>query len=78
MTQHGGTNKTVHVTDSLGGDLGTVTATDEPPFAKGTFTYSARLRGVAGTCTELQQHGHDHRDQASPPARPSRSAWART
>jgi hypothetical protein len=52
LSQAGSTNKTVHVTDSYGGNLGTVTATDSAPFAKGTFTYTRTESGVAGTCTE--------------------------
>jgi hypothetical protein len=52
QSQLGATNKTVHVTDSYGGDLGTVTATDGAPFAKGTFTYDRTESGVAGNCTK--------------------------
>ena len=35
----------------VGGDLGTVTATDGAPFATATFTYDRTESGVAGTCT---------------------------
>ena len=52
LSQAGATNKTIHVTDSYGGDLGTVTATDSAPFATGTFTYERTESGVAGTCTK--------------------------
>ena len=51
LSQLGAINKTVHVTDTYGGDLGTVAATDAAPFAKGTFTYERTISGVAGTCT---------------------------
>ena len=51
LTQAGSTNKTVQVTDSYKGNLGTATATDAAPFAKGTFTYDRTESGVAGTCT---------------------------
>ena len=34
LSQLGSANKTVHVTDTFGGALGTVTATDSAPFAK--------------------------------------------
>jgi hypothetical protein len=51
LSQVGATNKTVHVTDSYGGALETVTATDSAPFAKGTFTYDRIIAGVGGTCT---------------------------
>ena len=34
LSQNGSTNKTVHVTDTFGGALGTVTATDSAPFAQ--------------------------------------------
>ncbi len=52
LAQLGSTNKTIHVTDTYAGDLGTVTATDGTPFAKGTFTYDRTESGVAGKCTE--------------------------
>lgn len=52
LTQLGSTNKTIHVTDTYGGDLGTVTATDTAPFAVGTFTYDRTVSGVAGKCTQ--------------------------
>lgn len=51
LTQAGATNKTVNVTDSYGGNLGTVTATDNAPFAVGTFTYDRTVSGIAGKCT---------------------------
>ncbi len=50
LTQAGSTNKTVTVTDSLGGTLGTVTATDAAPFAAKSFTYSYGFKGEPGTC----------------------------
>ncbi len=52
LSQLGTTNKTVHVTDSYGGDLGTVTASDAAPFARASFTYDRKESGVAGTCTK--------------------------
>ena len=52
LSQLGSTNKTVHVTDTYGGDLGTVTATDEAPYATATFMYDRKESGVAGTCTK--------------------------
>ncbi len=52
LTQLGSTNKTIHVTDTFAGDLGTVTATDSAPWAKGTFTYDRTISGVGGTCTK--------------------------
>ncbi len=52
LAQLGSTNKTIHVTDTLGGDLGTVTGTDAAPFATATFTYSHDFAGVGGTCTD--------------------------
>src|SRR5262249_41266676 len=51
LAQAGSTNKTVHVTDSLGGSLGTVTGTDAAPFASATFQYSHDFAGVGGKCT---------------------------
>ena len=50
LTQAGSTNKTVTVTDSLGGTLGTVTATDAAPFAAKSFIYSYGFKGEPGTC----------------------------
>ena len=52
LTQAGATNKTVHVTDPVGGGaLGTVTATDPPAApASGTFHYSRTVAGTPGTC----------------------------
>jgi hypothetical protein len=50
-------NKTVTVTDTFNGTaitlttLGTLTATDAPPFASATYTYSHAVSGVGGTCT---------------------------
>ncbi|MHB8960129.1 MAG: prealbumin-like fold domain-containing protein [Candidatus Limnocylindrales bacterium] len=52
LGQVGATNKTITVTDTLGGTLGTVTATDGVPFASATFTYSHDFAGVGGTCTK--------------------------
>jgi hypothetical protein len=52
LTQLGSTDRTVHVTDSYGGDLGTVTATDGAPYATATFTYLRTESGVGGTCTD--------------------------
>ncbi len=52
LAQLGSTNKTIHVTDTLGGALGTVTGTDAAPFATATFTYSHDFAGVGGTCTD--------------------------
>ncbi|KPV54176.1 hypothetical protein SE17_05360, partial [Kouleothrix aurantiaca] len=51
LTQAGSTNKTINVTDSYAGALGTVTATDTTPFASRSFTYDRTEKGVAGTCT---------------------------
>ena len=51
LSQAGATNKTIHVTDTFGGTLGTLTATDAAPFTKGTFTYSHDFAGVGGKCT---------------------------
>ena len=45
------TNRTVHVADSYGGDLGTVTGVDDAPWATATFTYDRTESGVGGTCT---------------------------
>lgn len=45
------TNKTIHVTDTLGGALGTLTATDPPATpAEATFTYSHTFAGPASGC----------------------------
>ena len=52
QAQAGSTNKTIHVTDSYGGDLGTVTGTDAAPWATQDFTYGRTESGVAGTCTQ--------------------------
>jgi len=49
-----GVNKTVTITDTFNGTpatLGTLTATDAPPFASATYTYSHTVSGVGGTCT---------------------------
>ena len=43
-------NKTIYITDTYSGDLGTLTATDGEPYASGTFTYSREVAGVPGTC----------------------------
>ncbi len=51
LSQVGATNKTVHVTDTFGGALGTLTATDAAPFTRQTFTYSHSFAGVGGKCT---------------------------
>jgi len=51
LTQAAITNKTVYVTDTLGGALGTVTGTDASPWASQTFTYSKGFTGVGGKCT---------------------------
>jgi len=51
LTQLGSTDRTVHITDSYGGDLGTVTGTDSAPYATATFTYLRTESGVGGTCT---------------------------
>lgn len=50
-TPKGTTNKTITVSDSYGGTLGTLTATDEQPFASGSFKYARTESGSAGTCT---------------------------
>ena len=50
LTQAGSTNKTVHVTDSLGGALGSVTAADAAPFTTAEFTYTESFPGESGTC----------------------------
>jgi large repetitive protein len=52
LTQAGATNKTVSVTDTYAGDLGTVTASDSEPFTKASVGYDRTESGVAGTCTE--------------------------
>ncbi len=52
LAQAGATNKTVTVTDSLAGNLGSVTATDASPFATATFTYSHDFEGIGGKCTK--------------------------
>ncbi|TLN07771.1 hypothetical protein FDZ74_12500, partial [bacterium] len=52
LTQLGSTNKTVNVTDTLGGSLGSVMGTDGTPYATATFTYSHGFSGVGGTCTD--------------------------
>ena len=52
LTQLGGTNKTIHVTDTYGGELGSVTATDIEPWATGKFNYTRDIAGVGGTCTD--------------------------
>ena len=44
-------NKTVTVTDTSKGELGTLTATDATPFALAAYTYARPVTGVAGTCT---------------------------
>ena len=51
LARLGETNKTVHVTDTLGGALGTVTATDGVPYASTSFSYSKEYEGLGGTCT---------------------------
>jgi large repetitive protein len=51
LVQNEATNKTVNITDTLVGSLGSVTATEEAPFATGTFTYQQIFPGVAGTST---------------------------
>jgi hypothetical protein len=43
-------NKTIHVTDSYAGALGTVTATDSAPFATKTFTYTRKINVPANAC----------------------------
>jgi hypothetical protein len=52
LAQDGATNKTIHVTDSHAGPLGTVTASDMAPFASDSFTYDRTESGTAGTCTD--------------------------
>lgn len=54
VTPTAAVNKTVTVTDTFNGTpatLGTLTATDAPPFASATYTYSHTVSGVGGTCT---------------------------
>src|SRR5262249_15840561 len=46
-------NQTVTVTDSLGGALGELTATDSSPFASGPFTYPHAFTGTSGTCVSF-------------------------
>ncbi len=43
-------DKTVTVTDSYAGTLGTLTATDTQPFASGTYTYSRTVNVLGGQC----------------------------
>src|SRR5262245_48546551 len=43
-------NKTVTVTDTAGGPLGALTATDSTPFASKEFTYPRTVTGIPGTC----------------------------
>ncbi len=53
FTQLGTTNKTIHVTNSFKGALGTVTATDTAPFASASFTYKrTTLLAWSGKCTK--------------------------
>jgi hypothetical protein len=52
ISQAKATNKTVHVTDSNAGALGTVIAVDTSPFTKQTFTYTRTESGVSGKCTD--------------------------
>ena len=51
LAQDGSTNKTITVTDSYAGTLGTVTANDSAPYASESFSYSRTVSGEAGTCT---------------------------
>ena len=43
-------NRTVNVTDSYAGTLGTLTATDAPPFASATYRYSRAVSVLGGQC----------------------------
>jgi hypothetical protein len=43
-------NQTVHVTDTLGGDLGTLTGTDSTPFASGSYQYAKAFPVPANGC----------------------------
>jgi len=43
-------NKTITVTDTYGGTLGTVTATDSTPYAAKTYTYSRTVAVPASNC----------------------------
>jgi hypothetical protein len=46
-------NKTITVTDSLGGALGTLTATDTQPYATKTFTYTLKFAPPGNGCTTV-------------------------
>jgi hypothetical protein len=46
-------NDTITVNDSLQGGLGSLTGTDEAPFASGTFTYERWADGAPGTCETI-------------------------
>ena len=45
-------NKTVNISDSYAGALGTLTATDSNPYASHAFTYSRTVSGSPATCTQ--------------------------
>jgi len=47
------TNQTIHVTDSQGGALGDVTATDSAPFASKDFNYSKTFAPPASGCATI-------------------------
>lgn len=47
------TNRTIHVTDSQGGALGTVTASDSQPFTSKTFTYSKTFAPPSSSCATV-------------------------
>lgn len=47
------TNRTIHVTDSQGGALGTVTASDSQPFTSKTFTYSKAFAPPSSGCATV-------------------------
>ena len=51
LAQAGAKDKTINVTDSYKGALGTVTATDSTPYATASFEYDRTESGKAGTCT---------------------------
>src|SRR5439155_366941 len=44
--------KTVNISDSYAGALGTLTATDSNPYASHAFTYSRTVSGSPATCTQ--------------------------
>ena len=50
-TPTGTTNKVIHVTDTLGGTLGTVTASDTEPYATRQFQYTHTITAPASGCS---------------------------